>query len=83
MNGYIPLPDEPAEERKRFTTVHDRYQVAHMEYGLLETAMRKADAIEMAQYHADRLQTSVVLYDSMGRHTQRNEWTFDPKGNAR
>lgn len=80
--SYIPLPDEPAEEIPQTTMVHYRYRVVHIGEGLIESTSRKAHAMEIAQYHANRLQAPIQVQDAMAHDGAESVWTVEPKAVA-
>ncbi len=69
---------------RRFTTVHDRYQICDSCCGQVETAtsLKKASAIAEAHAkkhgnEADNTVTVVEVYDRMARRNCQDTWQFN------
>jgi|SRR5579859_7092474 len=72
---------EEQSTKRRFTTVHDRFQITDACCGIIETAMSLKDAEAIAARHArkhksepDNTITHVSIFDSMARNNQPHEW---------
>ena len=79
VGSYLPLPDEPKEEIPKTTQVHFRYHIIEAGNGLIESTSQKAHALEVAQYHADRMQGAALVYDTMAHEGAEREWKIEPK----
>ncbi len=79
--------DETPQPRKRFTTVHDRYEVGDSCCGLVstETSLKKASALAVT--HAEKHSkeegntvTVVSVFDRMARRDCQDTWQFPVTG---
>lgn len=77
---------ETEQPRKRFTTVHDRYEVGDSCCGLVttETSLKKATAIAIAHSEKHSREegntvTVVNVFDRMARRDCQDTWEFPVK----
>ena len=61
------------------TTVHNRYHVTNDVCGLLDTAMGKSDAMQIAQHWANSENFSVDVFDSMAHTGIPDVWHIFPQ----